>query len=199
MIYPMVDPIDAGLLSVSEENDIYWEVSGNPDGKPAPYLHGGPGSGLRSGGYRGYFDLHNYRVVGIDQRGCGRSRPLVTSALSDLHRNTTQALLEDIEAVRRHLRVESWLVSGASWGSTLALAYAQAHPERVSELILAAVTTTSREEVDWITEAVRTGFLQTRRRTRRGGLCAAACDERHPGPVTGSSRLERLGIDTCIS
>jgi proline iminopeptidase len=171
---PLLDPIDAGLLSVSDGNDIYWEVSGNPDGKPALYLHGGPGSGLRSGGYRSYFDLQKYRVVGIDQRGCGRSRPLVTSALSALHRNTTQALFEDIEAVRRHLRVESWLVSGVSWGSTLALAYAQAHPERVSELVLVAVTTTSREEVDWITEGVGRIFPEAWQRfeqasIRRGG------------------------------
>jgi proline iminopeptidase len=174
MSHPLTDPIDAGLLSVSDGNDIYWEISGNPDGKPALYLHGGPGSGLRSGGYRSYFDLQKYRVVGIDQRGCGRSRPLVTSALSELHRNTTQALLEDIEAVRRHLRVESWLVSGVSWGSTLALAYAQAHPERVSELVLVAVTTTSREEVDWITEGVGRIFPEAWQRfeqasIRRGG------------------------------
>jgi proline iminopeptidase len=92
--------------------------------------------------------------VGIDQRGCGQSRPLATDALGELHRNTTQSLIEDIEAVRRQLDIERWLVSGVSWGTTLALAYALAHPDRVSELVLVAVTTTSREEVDWITEDV---------------------------------------------
>lgn len=154
MFYPPMDPFDAGLLGVADGNEIYWEVSGNPQGKPALYLHGGPGSSLGSGGYRRHFDPQRYRIVGIDQRGCGRSRPLAIDVLGELHRNTTESLIEDIEAVRRHLGVESWLVSGVSWGTTLALAYAQTHPGRVSELALAAVTTTSREEVDWITEGV---------------------------------------------
>ena len=154
MIYPPIDPSDAGFLSVVDGNEIYWETSGNPDGKPALYLHGGPGSGLRSGSYRRHFDPQKYRIVGIDQRGCGRSRPLTTDALDELPRNTTQSLIEDIEAVRRHLDVKTWLVSGVSWGTTLALAYAQTHPERVSALVLVAVTTTSREEVDWICEGV---------------------------------------------
>lgn len=154
MTYPPIDPVDTGLLSVADGNEIYWEISGNPDGKSALYLHGGPGSALRSGSYRRPFDPQKYRIVGIDQRGCGRSRPLASDALGELQRNTTQSLIGDIEAVRRHLGVETWLVSGVSWGTTLALAYAQAHPERVSELVLVAVTTTSREEIDWITEGV---------------------------------------------
>jgi proline iminopeptidase len=154
MSYPPISPFDAGHLSVANGNDLYWEISGNPDGKPALYLHGGPGSALGTGGYSRHFDPQKYRIVGIDQRGCGRSRPLATDALGELHRNTTQSLIEDIEAHRRHLGIEMWLVSGVSWGTTLALAYAQAHPERVSELVLVAVTTTSREEIDWITEGV---------------------------------------------
>jgi proline iminopeptidase len=154
MMYPPIEPFDAGLLSVSDGNRIYWEVSGNPDGKPALYLHGGPGGALGPGGYRRRFDPQKYRIVGIDQRGCGRSRPLVTAALRKLHFNTTQSLIEDIEAVREHLEIERWLIAGVSWGTTLALAYAQTHPSRVSELVLVAVTTTSREEVDWITEGV---------------------------------------------
>ncbi|WP_088347328.1 MULTISPECIES: prolyl aminopeptidase [Rhodomicrobium] len=154
MTYPPINPFDAGLLSVANGNEIYWEISGNPDGKPALYLHGGPGAPHGSGGYRRHFDPQQYRIVGIDQRGCGRSRPLAIDALGELHHNTTQSLIKDIEAVRRHLGIETWLVSGVSWGTTLALAYAQAHPERVSELVLVAVTTTSREEVDWITEGV---------------------------------------------
>ena len=152
--YPPIDPFDAGLLGVADGNEIYWEISGNPHGKPALYLHGGPGSSLRSGSYRRYFDPQRYRIVGIDQRGCGRSRPLAIDALSEVHHNTTQSLIEDVEAVRRHLGIKSWLVSGVSWGTTLALAYAQTHPGKVSELALVAVTTTSREEVDWITEGV---------------------------------------------
>ena len=144
----------AGLLRVADGSLIYWETSGNPAGKPALYLHGGPGSSLGRGSYRRHFDPRTYRLVGIDQRGCGRSRPLADEAPGELGANTTQALIGDIEAVRQHLGIEKWLVSGVSWGTTLALAYAQQHPERVSELVLVAVTTTSREEVDWITEGV---------------------------------------------
>jgi proline iminopeptidase len=153
----MSDPADlngCGLLTVADGNRIYWESSGNPDGIPALYLHGGPGSGLGTGRYRRHFDGARYRLVGIDQRGCGRSRPLATSDLAGLSANTTQTLIADIEAVRTHLGIERWLVSGISWGTTLALAYAQRHPERVRALVLAAVTTTSRDEVSWITEGV---------------------------------------------
>lgn len=161
MAYPPIDPFDSGLLSVADGNEIYWEISGNPEGKPALYLHGGPGGGLRTGSYRRHFDPQRYRIVGIDQRGCGQSRPLATDALGELHRNTAQSLIEDIEAVRRHLEIETWLVSGVSWGTTLALAYAQAHSDRVSELVLVAVTTTSREEVNWITDGVRRIFPES--------------------------------------
>lgn len=164
---PLPEPFDAGLHDVGEGNTIYWERSGNPDGKPALYLHGGPGSSLRSGSYRRHFDPQRYCIIGIDQRGCGRSRPLAPDAPSELHRNTTQALIADIEAVRTHLGIPSWLVSGVSWGSTLALAYAQAHPGRVSALVLVAVTTTSREEVDWITGAVGRLFPEAWQRFER--------------------------------
>jgi proline iminopeptidase len=153
MSYPPIEPFETGLLSIAG-NEIYWEISGKPDGKPALYLHGGPGSGLGTGSYRCRFDPQEYRIVGIDQRGCGRSRPLAIDALGELRRNTTRSLIGDIEAVRTHLDIETWLISGVSWGTTLALAYAQAYPGRVSELVLTAVTTTSREEVDWITEGV---------------------------------------------
>lgn len=129
-------------------------MSGSPAGKPALYLHGGPGATLGSGGYRRRFDPNRYLVVGIDQRGCGRSRPLAINALDRLAKNTTQTLIADIEAVRIHLGIERWLVSGVSWGTTLALAYAQAHPARVSELVLVAVTTTSLQDVIWITETM---------------------------------------------
>lgn len=165
-LYPPIEPFDTGLLRAAHGNKIYWEASGNPNGKPALYLHGGPGSGLGSG-YRRHFDPRKYRIVGIDQRGCGRSRPLVTNALDQLHHNTTQTLIEDIEAVRKHLDIQTWLVSGVSWGTTLALAYAQAHPDSVSELVLVAVTTTSREEVNWITEGVERIFPEAWHRFER--------------------------------
>ena len=154
MTHPPIEPFKAGWLSVGDGNEIYWETSGNPDGKPVVYFHGGPGSGLGSGSYRRRADPRRHLIVGIDQRGCGRSRPLVTDALQRLPLNTTQALIEDIEAVREHLGIDRWLVTGASWGATLALAYAQAHPQRVTEIVLVAVTTTSREEVDWITDGI---------------------------------------------
>ena len=149
-----VQPFRHGLLSVGGGHEVYWEVSGNPHGKPTLFLHGGPGSGLGSGGYRRRFDTERYCIVAIDQRGCGRSCPLAIDALDRLAENTTQALIADIEAVRSHLDITRWLVSGVSWGTTLALAYAQGYPERVTQMVLAAITTTSREEVDWLTEAV---------------------------------------------
>jgi len=154
MLYPQSEPFASGLLKIDDDSEIYWEVSGNPNGKPALYLHGGPGSGLRSGSYRQLFDPQGYYLVGIDQRGCGRSQPLATKNLADLRHNNTKALIQDIEAIRRHLRIDTWLLSGVSWGATLALALAQSFPERVSEMVLMAVTTTSRAEVDWITEGV---------------------------------------------
>lgn len=143
-----------GHVRVPSGHEIYWETSGSPTGKPIVFLHGGPGAPPLSGGYRRQFNPLKHYVVGIDQRGCGRSRPLVIDALDRLHEQTTQALIADIEAVRVHLRIERWAVAGVSWGTTLALAYAQAHPERVTDMVLVAVTTTSRDEVDWITEGI---------------------------------------------
>jgi proline iminopeptidase len=139
------------MLPVSDDNQIYWEASGNPDGKPALYLHGGPGSGIMTG-YRRWFNPDRFMVVSFEQRGCGRSRPLVSP--ENLATNTTQALITDIEALREHLGIERWLVTGASWGTTLALAYAQAHPNRVSEIVLFAITNTTPHEVEWITETI---------------------------------------------
>jgi proline iminopeptidase len=152
-MFPLIEPFAGGYLPVSDGNEIYWEASGNPNGKPALHLHGGPGSGIMTG-YRRRFDPHAFLIVSFEQRGCGRSRPLVTDPAAGLSTNTTPALIADIEALRAYLGVEQWLVSGVSWGTTLALAYAQAHPRRVSALILMAITTTSAAEVEWITEAV---------------------------------------------
>lgn len=133
---------------------LYWESSGNPAGRPALYLHGGPGGGLGKGGYRRRFDPTKYLIVGFDQRGCGRSTPWAIDDLDHLDANNTQTLLADIEALRAQLGIEAWLLHGVSWGSTLALAYALAHPGRVTELVLTAVTTGARAEIDWITETV---------------------------------------------
>lgn len=147
-----MEPYECGLLDVGDNNSIFWECSGNPLGQPAVYVHGGPGSGC-SARARGFFDPHAYRIVLFDQRGCGRSRPLLSQA-SQLQTNTTQHLIRDLEVLRSHLSIDRWVMLGASWGSTLALAYAQTYPERVAALVLAGVTTTSRREVEWITHDV---------------------------------------------
>lgn len=144
----------SGSVDVGDGQRIYWEESGNPAGIPAVYLHGGPGGTLGNGGYRDKLDPARFRIIGFDQRGCGRSRPLVTEPGYDLSRNTTAHLIGDMERLREHLGVNRWLVNGVSWGSTLTFAYAQAHPERVLGAVLVAVTTTDRFSVDWITETV---------------------------------------------
>ncbi len=149
-----VGPRASGLLDVGDGHSVYWEEAGSGDGVPALFLHGGPGGTLGDGRYRRLFDPSRVRIVGLDQRGCGRSRPLVTSPGYDLVSNTTSALIADIERLRAHLGIERWLLNGVSWGSTLALAYAQAHPDRVLGVVLCAVTTTDRFQVDWITETV---------------------------------------------
>lgn len=142
------------MLDVGDGNEIYWEEWGSPEGVPAVYLHGGPGGGLGASGYRSRFDLSRARVVGFEQRGCGRSTPHASDPSGALLDNTTAHLVQDIERLREHLGVDAWIVNGASWGSTLALAYAQAHSDRVLGVVLCAVTTTSRREVDWITEGI---------------------------------------------
>jgi proline iminopeptidase len=140
---------DDGYLECASGDRVYWETAGNPEGKPAVVLHGGPGSGCRPW-HRSFFDLERYRVVLFDQRNCGRSTPHASEPDIDLSANTTQNLIEDIERLREHLGIERWLVWGGSWGSTLALAYAEAHPDRVTEMILWGVTTGRWSEDDWL-------------------------------------------------
>jgi proline iminopeptidase len=152
-LYPSIEPYEFGMLDVGDGHSLYWEVCGNPDGKPAVVLHGGPGSGCSSG-MRQMFDPQSYRIVLFDQRNAGRSRPSAADPVVDLSANTTPHLVADIERLRVHLGVDRWLVWGGSWGVTLALTYAQAHPERVSELVLAAVTSGDRRETEWITRDV---------------------------------------------
>jgi proline iminopeptidase len=151
--FPASEPYASGTLAVGDGHQVYWECCGNPEGQPALCLHGGPGSGCTPG-QRRFFDPAAYRVVLFDQRGCGRSRPLASAPDADLGANTTTHLIADVEALRQHLDVERWTILGLSWGTTLGLAYAQAHPERVRALVLALVTTTSRREVEWITRDV---------------------------------------------
>jgi proline iminopeptidase len=146
-----IEPYACGKLDVGDGHEIYWELCGHPDGKPAVVLHGGPGSGCAAW-WRRLFDLERYKVLLWDQRGCGRSRPHAgATPVVDLSANTTHHLVADIERLREHVGVERWLVVGGSWGSTLALAYAERHPHAVKELVLFSVVTTTRPEVEWVT------------------------------------------------
>jgi proline iminopeptidase len=142
-LYPPLEPYRVGRLKVSEVHDLYFEESGNPKGKPAVFLHGGPGGGTDPK-QRRFFHPERYRIVLFDQRGCGQSTP--HASLED---NTTWHLVADIEALRAHLGIERWQVFGGSWGSTLALAYAEKHPERVTELVLRGIFLLRRQEIDW--------------------------------------------------
>jgi proline iminopeptidase len=147
-LYPPVEPRERGLLDVEDGHEIYWETVGNPDGRPAVFLHGGPGAGCLPV-HRRFHDPTRYRLVLLDQRGCGRSRPHASAPDADLSTNTTWHLVADLERLRKHLGIERWQVFGGSWGSTLALAYAQRHPDRVLELVLRGIFTLRRSELDW--------------------------------------------------
>jgi proline iminopeptidase len=165
--YPVTEPFDAGMLDVGDGQHIYWEAAGNRHGKPAVILHGGPGSGM-SARTRRMFDPLRYMIVQFDQRQCGRSTPHASEPTIDLSANTTAHLIADIERMRAHVGVDRWLVWGGSWGTTLALAYAQAHPSRVSEMILASVVGTSSAEVDWVTRAMGRVFPEQWEKFREG-------------------------------
>jgi proline iminopeptidase len=165
--YPDIEPYDSGWHDVGDGQAGYWEACGNPDGKPALVLHGGPGSGC-SPALRTLFDPGRYRIVLFDQRGAGRSRPHASDPAADLTVNTTHHLIADIEQLRERLHVHRWLVYGISWGSTLALAYAERHPDRISEVVLAPVTLTRRTDVEWITRGARMFFPAEWERFRAG-------------------------------
>ncbi|HEY6057829.1 MAG TPA: prolyl aminopeptidase [Candidatus Limnocylindrales bacterium] len=151
--YPEIEPHEQGLLDVGDGQLVYWEACGNPDGKPALVLHGGPGSGCTPG-MRRLFDPAAYRIVLFDQRGCGRSRPHASEPGADLATNTTSHLLADIERLREALRVERWLLFGGSWGSALGLVYAERLPKRVSEIVVTGVATGRRAETDLLTRGL---------------------------------------------
>lgn len=174
-LFPEIEPYLSGWLRVSSLHELYWEEAGNPAGKPVLFLHGGPGAGL-SPKHRRYFDPAFYRIILFDQRGAGRSRPH-----AELAENTTWDLVEDIEKLRMHMGVEKWAVFGGSWGSTLALAYAQAHPARCLGLILRGIFLGRRWEIRWFFQEGASGifpdhwerFLQPIASSHRGDLVGA--------------------------
>lgn len=147
--FPPIEPYRRGMLPVDDIHTLYWEESGNPNGMPVLFLHGGPGGGT-SPRHRCFFDPAHYRIVLFDQRGAGKSTPL-----GEYRNNTTQLLIEDIERLRTMLGIEQWLLFGGSWGSTLALAYGQAHPERCLGFILRGIFLCTRAEIDWFLNGMR--------------------------------------------
>ena len=151
-LYPPIEPYTTGMLPLDSHHTMYWEQSGNPQGVPIVFLHGGPGAGATPT-HRRFFDPSFYRIIVFDQRGAGRSLPL--GSLKD---NTTRHLVADLETLRRHLAIGRWAVFGGSWGSTLALAYAEAHPERCRGLVLRGVFLCRQSEIDWFLRGMRTVF-----------------------------------------
>ena len=173
-LYPEIEPYRTGRLRVSGIHELYFEESGNPKGKPVVFLHGGPGGGTEPK-YRRFFDPDAYRIVLFDQRGCGQSTP--HASLVD---NTTWHLVADIEALRAHLGIERWMVFGGSWGSTLALAYAETHPEPVTELVLRGIFLLRKQEIDW--------FYQ-----RGASILFADAWEGYLAPIPRAERDDLLG------
>jgi len=188
-LFPPIEPFETGMLRVSDLHEIYFEISGTPDGKPVLVCHGGPGGGSTPS-MRRYFDPERYRIILFDQRGCGRSTPH-----AELKENTTWRLIEDMEKLRDYLGVAQWQVFGGSWGSTLALAYAQRHPGRVAELVLRGIFTLRREELLWFYQEGASWFypdawadyLAPIPKAERGDLIAA-----YYRRLTGDDQAERL-------
>ena len=187
--YPAIEPFATGRLKVSDIHEIYYEASGNPDGKPAVVCHGGPGGGVTPS-MRRYFDPAKYRIILFDQRGCGKSTPN-----AELGGNTTWDLVADMEKLRRHLDIETWQVFGGSWGSTLALAYAETHPERVTELVLRGIFMLRRSELLWFYQEGASwmfadaweNYLEPIPEAERGDLIAA-----YHRRLTGENQAEKL-------
>jgi proline iminopeptidase len=166
-LHPPIEPYDHGMLDTGDGELVYWEVCGRPGGRPALVVHGGPGSGCTPAARRS-FDPSRWRAVLFDQRGCGRSRPHASDPSTGLDRNTTWHLVADMERLREHLGIDRWLLLAGSWGSTLALAYAERHPDRVSAIVLMGVTTTRRSEIDWLYRGVARFFPEAWERFRAG-------------------------------
>lgn len=182
---PPVEPYETGMLDTGDGNSVYWEVCGNPDGIPAVVLHGGPGQGC-SVGMRRALDPDRHRVVLFDQRGCGRSRPHASDPRTDLSRNTTAHLVADIELLREHLGVARWVVFGGSWGTTVALAYAERHPDRVLGMLLVSVTTARRSEIDFLYRGAGRFFPEA---------WARFSDDRYRLPTDTEPPIEDLLLD----
>jgi len=191
-----------GLLDVSDGNGVYWEVRGNPAGRPVLIVHGGPGGGRSRNAHKS-FDHDVFRIVSFDQRGCGNSVPSAADPSTDMAHNTTEHLLADMEALREHLRVERWLLYGGSWASTLILAWAERHPERVSGIILVGVTMTRPREIDWLYHGLRLLLPMEWERFRAG----APAQERDGNLVEAYRRLmehpdlavrEQAARDWCV-
>lgn len=157
-LYPPITPYASGMLETAGVHRIYWETSGNPDGIPVLFLHGGPGSGT-SPNHRRFFDPARYRIVLFDQRGCGHSTPH-----GELADNTTPHLIADMEVLRIELGIDRWLLFGGSWGSTLALAYAETHPGRCSGLVLRGIFLCRKSEIDWFLYGIRAFFPEAQRK-----------------------------------
>lgn len=196
------DPHRCGLLDVSDDNRVYWEVRGNPAGRPVLIVHGGPGSG-RSGHAHKLFDHDVFQIVSFDQRGCGDSLPSAADPSTDMAHNTAEHLLTDMEALREHLGVEQWLLYGGSWASTLILAYAERHPARVSGIILVGVTMTRPSEIDWLYHGLRLLLPMEWERFRAG----APTEERDSNLVEAYRQLmehpdlavrQRAARDWCV-
>jgi len=199
--WPMTEPFDEGMLDVGDGHRLHYEQSGNASGIPVVFLHGGPGSGSDTS-RRKMFDPNVFRIVLFDQRNSGRSTPSAAEPVVDLSTNTTPHLVADIERLREHVGVDRWMVVGVSWGATLGLAYAEAHPDRVTALVLGAVTNTSAREVEWITRDMGRVFPREWERfvagvpeaDREGNLAAAYSRLLHdPDPAV----REQAAIDWC--
>lgn len=188
-LYPQIKPYSSGLLPVDGGHELYWEQCGNPEGVPVVFLHGGPGSGCESY-HRRFFDPDRYRILLFDQRGCGRSRPHAR-----LEENTTWHLVSDIERLREHQGIDRWLVFGGSWGSTLALAYAESHSERVAGLVLRGVFLCREREIQWFYQEGASrifpdyweDYLQPIPASERGNLVSA-----YYARLTGEDELARM-------
>ena len=190
-LYPPVEPFASGMLRLDSLHQMYWEESGNPNGVPVLFLHGGPGAGATPA-HRRFFDPAHYRIVIFDQRGAGRSLPH-----GEIERNTTPHLIDDIERLRRHRGIEGWLVFGGSWGSTLALAYAQAHPRRCRALVLRGIFLSRPAEIAWFIDGLKHVFPEAWRafsgflpEVERKDLLASYYRRLiHPDPDRKSTRL----------
>jgi proline iminopeptidase len=190
-LYPAIEPYETGMLDVGDGHRLYWELCGNPNGKPVVFLHGGPGGGS-SPDHRRQFNPDRYKILVFDQRGCGKSTPYAS-----LENNTTWDLVEDIEKMRAMVGVDKWQAFGGSWGSTLALAYAQTHPDRVTELVLRGVFLFQQYELDWMYKEGGASqlypdkwdeFVSVIPEAERGGDLIAAFAKR----LTGSDPAEQL-------